>query len=69
MNKPRRFFYHFYKRTGKMSIHFKNQCYIVKDVFCEVPCETKWNKNKQPHLVMRGFAKNLIIEDDKGILK
>jgi hypothetical protein len=61
--KPRRFFYHFYRQKGKMTVHFLDKCHIVQDVICEVPCATKWNK-RQPYLVMRGFAKKLEISDD-----
>ncbi len=62
-----RFFYHFNKQHKKMSIHYRNQCYIVNDVVCEVPCETKWNK-RQPRLAMQGFARNLTIKNNIGIL-
>lgn len=51
----RRFFYHFNKPQKRMSVHFKNVCFIVDDVKCYVPCETKWNK-RQPLLVMQGRA-------------
>ncbi len=56
--KKYRFFYHFYKQKGKMSVHFRNTCTVVDDIICQVPCETKWNKT-QPRLVMRGFAKRV----------
>jgi hypothetical protein len=57
-----RFFYHFFKQKGKMSIHFRNSCTQVDDIKCDVPCETKWNK-KQPYLVMQGFAQEVIIKN------
>lgn len=60
--KKYRFFYHFYKQKGKMSVHFKNTCNVVDNVECSVPCETKWNKT-QPRLVMRGFATNVNIKN------
>jgi hypothetical protein len=66
MNKYR-FFYHFFKAKGKMSIHFRDKCYVVDNVSCQVPCETKWNKT-QPRLVMRGFASKLQITDGVGTL-
>jgi hypothetical protein len=50
-----------------MSIHFKKTCTVVDDVQCNVPCETKWKKT-QPNLVMQGFAKNIIIENNKAII-
>lgn len=59
--KKYRFFYHYYKAKGKMSVHFRDACYVVNDIICEVPCETKWNKT-QPNLVMRGFANRLVID-------
>ena len=38
-----------------MSIHWKGACYVVDNIICKVPCETKWNK-RQPKLIMRGWA-------------
>ena len=46
-----------------MTVHFKKQCIVVKDVKCQVPCETKWNKT-QPYLIMRGMATNVEIIDN-----
>lgn len=63
-----RFFYHFNKINRKMTVHFKKQCHIVKDVVCNVPCETKWNAS-QPRLVMRGFAKEVTIKDHIAFIK
>lgn len=63
-----RFFYHFFKQKGKMSVHFRNSCTIVDDVICEVPCETKWNKN-QPKLVMQGFANKVDIVNNKAYIR
>lgn len=59
-----RFFYHYYKQQKKMSFHFKKEnCIVVSDIICTVPCETKWNKI-QPNLVMRGWASGYKIKDD-----
>lgn len=66
--KKYRFFYHFYKQKGKMSVHFKNSCTVVDNVECRVPCETKWNKT-QPRLVMRGFASSVNIADGKAVIE
>ena len=66
--KQYRFFYHYYKRFKKMSIHFRGSCMVAQDVICNVPCETKWNKT-QPNLVMRGFASSVEIIDDVAIIK
>lgn len=46
-----------------MTVHFKGKCLSAKNVICNVPCESKWNK-EQPLLVMRGMATDLIIEDE-----
>jgi hypothetical protein len=63
MAKQYRFFYHYFKAQKKMSVHFRNKCSIVNDIVCKTTCETKWRKT-QPQLVMQGFAKNVIIEND-----
>lgn len=65
--KQYRFFYHFFKGKKKMSVHWKNACYVVKDIECKVPCETKWRKT-QPYLVMQGFCSNLQITNDKAVI-
>jgi hypothetical protein len=68
--KPRRFFYHFNKARRAMTVHFMGTCYIVQNVVCRVPCETKWQA-RQPRLVMRGFAHTLAIDPitSTGILE
>jgi hypothetical protein len=65
--KKYRFFYHFYKQKGKMSVHFKKSCTVVDDVICEVPCETKW-KPTQPRLVMQGFAREVKFINNKAYI-
>jgi len=65
--KPRRFWYHYNKSKHKMSVHFMGVCSIVDDVECKVKCESKWNKT-QPQLVMRGFANNVHIYNNKAII-
>lgn len=62
-----RFFYHYYKQKGKMSIHFKNSCTVVDNIDCRVKCETKW-KSTQPRLVMQGWANNVQIKDGVAII-
>ncbi len=62
-----RFFYHYFKQKGKMSVHFRDKCTVVDDVVCEVPCETKW-KPVQPRLIMQGFAKNVVIKNNKAYI-
>ena len=66
--KKYRFFYHFYKQQGKMSIHFRDKCTVVDDVICAAPCETKWKKT-QPRLVMQGYATEVNIINNKGYIK
>lgn len=58
-----RFFYHYRKMDGRMTVHFRNQCMVATDVKCQVPCETKRNK-RQPHLVMQGYCKSVDIAGD-----
>lgn len=53
--KKYRFFYHYNKLNNKMTVHFRKKCYIVDNIHCLPPCESKWNKT-QPHLVMQGWA-------------
>jgi hypothetical protein len=62
-----RFFYHYNKPKKAMSVHFRDTCYVVDNVLCERPCRTKWNK-RQPHIVMQGFARDVVITepDDDG---
>jgi hypothetical protein len=65
--KTYRFFFHYRKQTGGMTIHFKNTCISVKDIECKVKCETKRNKT-QPYLVLQGFCKGVKLEEDKAII-
>ncbi len=66
--KPRRFFYHFNKQNKAMTVHFLGKCMIAKNVICKVECETKWTA-RQPRLIMRGFAKNVTIENNIAIIE
>lgn len=60
MSKKRRFFFHFRKSSGELTVHWNKQCIPVKDVVCNVPVETKWNK-QQPRVVLRGWATEVLI--------
>lgn len=51
-----------------MSIHFRGACVRVKDVVCNVPCETKWNAT-QPTLILRGWAAEVVIENEIAVIK
>lgn len=63
-----RFYYHYNKpaslkdKEPRLSVHFKDKCHIVKKVICGVDCESKIN-NRQPRVVMQGFAKNVLINN------
>lgn len=50
-----------------MSVHFRKSCTVVDDVICMVPCQTKW-KPTQPHLVMQGYAENVVIQGGKAYI-
>lgn len=65
--KPKRFFFHFRKSTGDLTLHWKKQCIPIKDIVCNVPVETKWNK-QQPLVVLQGFANNIEIINDKAVI-
>ena len=60
-----RFFYHYFRGKKAMSVHFKGACHVVDDIICDVPCETKWN-DRQPYLVMRGWAHEVTFKDGKA---
>lgn len=62
--KSKRFFYHYYKQYGCMSVYFNKTCTKVDDVVCEVTSNTKWNKT-QPRLVIQGFCKEVVIVANK----
>lgn len=66
--KKYRFFYHFFKQKGRMSIHFRGACTVVDDIICQVPCETKW-KRTQPRLVMQGWATGVEIKNKKAYIQ
>lgn len=65
--KQYRFFFHYNKQNGKMSVHFRKKCYIVDNVACFTQCHTKWNRT-QPKVVMQGFATDLVIVDNSAII-
>jgi hypothetical protein len=65
--KKYRFFFHYRHQTKSMSIHYRGKCVPVKEVICNAPCETKWNKT-QPVLVMQGYSSNVEFIDNKVII-
>lgn len=64
----RRFFFHYFRAKRAMSVHYCGACYVVNQIVCDVPCETKWNK-RQPYLVMQGFANMVTIEDGVAYIR
>lgn len=62
-----RFFFHYNKYTGGMTVHYRKQCIAVDDITCNVSTETKWNKS-QPRLVVQGFAKEIRLEKGRAII-
>lgn len=67
-NKKYRFYFHWVKQTDKWSVHFKNECIHAEHLECNVPCEAKKNK-RQPYRVMRGFASQVNVKNDKITIK
>lgn len=53
------FFFHYNKPASKhvgqpvMSVHYKGQCLLVRDVVCSVPVRSR-HRSRQPHVVMAG---------------
>ena len=67
MRKTRRFFFHYRKMDGRMSVHYKQQCFVVDDVECNVPVKTKRN-NRQPRLVMAGDCEKIVFKNKIAII-
>lgn len=63
-----RFFYHYNKLNKKITVHYRGKCIIEKDVHCEVPTESKWNKT-QPNLVVQGWAKQVKVINNTIFIK
>lgn len=63
-----RFFYHYRRATGGMTVHFRGKCLPCQNVKCFVPNETKRNKI-QPKLVVQGFCESVTIEDEVAVIK
>lgn len=61
--KTYRFFYHYNKQTGGMTVHYKGKCHPTRFVACMTNSVTKYNKT-QPRLVMQGYASHIDIADD-----
>ena len=65
--KQHRFFFHYRKSTDGMTVHYKGKCYPTKNIVCKVPVETKYSL-KQPRLVLRGYCKAIVEQEDKIII-
>lgn len=51
-----------------MTVHFRGKCIPTKNVECKVPVETKYS-HVQPRLILRGYCKEIIEQEDKIIIK
>jgi hypothetical protein len=63
-----RFFYHYRRSTDGVSVHFRGKCIPCANVKCNVPCESKRNK-QQPRWVMQGFCKEVLLTDSIAIIQ
>jgi hypothetical protein len=61
--KKYRFFYHYNKIHKKISVHYRDKCYLTDNIKVSVETESHWNK-QQPRLVIRGFSSNVSIEEN-----
>lgn len=60
--RKKRFFFHFRKSTGNLTLHWNKQCIPINNVECKVSVETKWNK-QQPRVVLQGWATEIKIDE------
>lgn len=53
------------KKAGypKLTLHYKNTCFLVNKIICKVPTFSH-NRKQQPHLIIKGNAKSIKILDD-----
>ena len=65
--KKHRFFYHYRRTTGGMTVHYKGQCIPCMDVVCKAETETHRNKT-QPRLVIRGYASAIVKHGDTVVI-
>lgn len=68
------FFFHYNKPaslkfgSNKLSIHFKDTCYIVDGIKCDVAIQSR-NKKTQPRCVMSGKATELtLLKNDSMVI-
>lgn len=67
--KKYRFFFHYRKQTGGMTVHFKGICTPCVNVVCLVPVNTKYNEKSQPKLVLQGFCNEITLSDNTVTIK
>ena len=68
--KKYKFWFHYNKpasRTAgepRLTVHFRDQCYLVNKVCCYGIDIVTRNNKKQPHCVVAGNATDLVIKND-----
>ena len=66
------FYYHYNKpaslkfKKPKLSVHFKNTCYIVDNLKCNVPARS-FHRKIQPRCVIKGMATSVTISNSKEL--
>lgn len=69
----RAFWFHYNKPASKkagkpqLSLHYNKTCYIVDSLNINVRTES-YNRTKQPHCIIRGTCKQVLIENGKAII-
>ena len=58
-----RFFFHYRRSTGGMTVHFKGKCYPCKNGNCDRACNTKYSET-QPKLVLQEWCETIIVKED-----
>lgn len=58
--KKYRFFFHYFRQKDRMSVHFRDRCYVVDVVDCQVNCQSK-KRTRQPRRVMQGWCEDIKI--------
>lgn len=58
------------RQTGEdyWSVHFRDTCYFVKSIKCGIPTFSKNNK-RQPRVVMKGYARSVVIDDECAVIE
>lgn len=70
----RAFWFHYNKpasqqaKAPRLSIHWRGACHIVKEIDCAVPIRSR-NRKVQPHCVMAGKCKDILVYDGVAIIR